>query len=634
MQLDAFLLGAFVYLTAAVISVPIATRLGLGSVLGYLIAGMLIGPSVLGLVGSEGQNVLHFAEFGVIVMLFLVGLELQPSKLWTLRKPILGLGGLQVVGTSAVLALALILAGLAWKTSLTIGLILAMSSTAIVLQSLAERGKLKTSGGQAVFSVLLFQDIAVIPILALLPLLAAGGGTPVHASSGYLADLPAWQQALIVFAAVALIVLAGRYLMRPLFRLIAMTGLREIFVALALALVVGITLLMETVGLSPALGTFLAGVLLAESEYRHELEMDLEPFKGILLAVFFIAVGAGIDFDLIASAPILIFGGMIAFLAIKLIVLYVIARFARMKPSRASLFSFSLAQGGEFAFVLISFAAGLSLLGMTEANTLIAIVALSMAAAPLLMMLDARIIQPRFESLGFKREPDKIDRTGSQAIILGHGRFGMTVGRVLAANGSKATVLDHDAEQIDALRKFGFKVFYGDATREDLLAAAGAADAQILVIAIDDREKTNQIVELARRHFPHLEIFARAFDRTHAYELLNAGVEHVYREVFDSSLAMAEDALVALGTHPYEAARALRLFRRHDEALIRRTARHAGDIDTIVDISRAAQAEIERVLSGDQGPRPELVPDRSWGTLSEVSQDPRSLTENEEKAAS
>jgi monovalent cation:proton antiporter-2 (CPA2) family protein len=633
MQLDAFLLGAFIYLAAAVISVPIATRLGLGSVLGYLIAGMLIGPSALKLVGSEGQDVLHYAEFGVIVMLFLIGLELQPSKLWTLRKPILGLGGLQVVGTAAALAFAAMAFGTGWKTGLTIGLILAMSSTAIVLQSLAERRQLKTSGGQAVFSVLLFQDIAVIPILALLPLLAMDGAAAAHGESA-LASLPAWQQALIVFAAVALIVLAGRYLMRPLFRLIAMTGLREIFVALALALVVGITLLMETVGLSPALGTFLAGVLLAESEYRHELEMDLEPFKGLLLAVFFIAVGAGIDFKLIASAPTFIIGAVIAFVAIKLAVLYAIARLARMKPPRASLFSFSLAQGGEFAFVLISFAAGLGLLAVTQANMLVAIVALSMALAPLLMMIDGRIIQPRFERLRPTREADRIEPAGSQAIILGHGRFGMTVGRVLAANGSKATVLDHDAEQIDALRRFGFKVFYGDASREDLLEAAGAADARILVIAIDDREKAMQIVETAQRSFPHLEIFARAFDRPHAYALLNAGVTHVYREVFDSSLAMAEDALVALGQHPYEAASALRLFRRHDEALVRRTAEHAGDIDTLVDISRTAQAEIERVLTGDQAPRPEFSPDRPWGTVPDAVQDPRSMTEQEEKAAS
>jgi monovalent cation:proton antiporter-2 (CPA2) family protein len=633
MQLDAFLLGAFIYLAAAVISVPIATRLGLGSVLGYLIAGMLIGPSALKLVGSEGQDVLHYAEFGVIVMLFLIGLELQPSKLWTLRKPILGLGGLQVVGTAAALAFAAMAFGTGWKTGLTIGLILAMSSTAIVLQSLAERRQLKTSGGQAVFSVLLFQDIAVIPILALLPLLAMDGAAAAHGESA-LASLPAWQQALIVFAAVALIVLAGRYLMRPLFRLIAMTGLREIFVALALALVVGITLLMETVGLSPALGTFLAGVLLAESEYRHELEMDLEPFKGLLLAVFFIAVGAGIDFKLIASAPTFIIGAVIAFVAIKLAVLYAIARLARMKPPRASLFSFSLAQGGEFAFVLISFAAGLGLLAVTQANMLVAIVALSMALAPLLMMIDGRIIQPRFERLRPTREADRIEPAGSQAIILGHGRFGMTVGRVLAANGSKATVLDHDAEQIDALRRFGFKVFYGDASREDLLEAAGAADARILVIAIDDREKAMQIVETAQRSFPHLEIFARAFDRPHAYALLNAGVTHVYREVFDSSLAMAEDALVALGQHPYEAAQALRLFRKHDEALMRRAARHAGDIDTIIDISRAAQTEIERVLSGDQAPRPEFSPDRPWGTVPDAVQDPRSMTEQEEKAAS
>jgi monovalent cation:proton antiporter-2 (CPA2) family protein len=633
MQLDVFLLGAFIYLAAAVISVPIATRLGLGSVLGYLIAGMLIGPSVLGLVGSEGQDVLHFAEFGVIVMLFLVGLELQPSKLWTLRKPILGLGGLQVVGTAAALAIAAMAFGIAWKTALAIGLILAMSSTAIVLQSLAERGKLKTSGGQAVFSVLLFQDIAVIPILALLPLLAVNGAGPAHGESA-LSALPAWQQALIVFAAVALIVLGGRYLMRPLFRLIAMTGLREIFVALALALVVGITLLMETVGLSPALGTFLAGVLLAESEYRHELEMDLDPFKGLLLAVFFITVGAGIDFALIASAPAFIIGAVIAFVLIKLAVLYAIARLARMKPPRASLFSFSLAQGGEFAFVLISFAAGLGLLAVAQANMLVAVVALSMALAPLLMMLDARIIQPRLAGSSPTREADRIDQTGSQAIILGHGRFGMTVGRVLAANGSKATVLDHDAEQIDALRRFGFKVFYGDASREDLLEAAGAADARILAIAIDDREKTMQIVAAARRYFPHLEIFARAFDRTHAYELLNAGVTHVYREVFDSSLAMAEDALVALGQHPYEAARASRLFRKHDEELMRRTARYAGDVDALVDISRRAQAEIERVLSGDQRPPAEFAPDRPWGTVPEAGQDPRSMTEQEEKAAS
>jgi monovalent cation:proton antiporter-2 (CPA2) family protein len=637
MQLDAFLLGAFIYLAAAVISVPIATRLGMGSVLGYLIAGMLIGPSALGLVGSEGQDVLHFAEFGVIVMLFLIGLELQPSKLWTLRKPILGLGGLQVVGTAAALAIASMVFGAGWKAAVTIGLILAMSSTAIVLQSLNERRLLKTSGGQAVFSVLLFQDIAVIPILALLPVLAMDGAASSHGDSA-MTSLPAWQQALVVFAAVGLIVLAGRYLMRPLFRLIAMTGLREIFVALALALVVGITLLMEMVGLSPALGTFLAGVLLAESEYRHELETDLDPFRGLLLAVFFIAVGAGIDFKLVASAPVFIIGAVLAFTAIKLVVLYAIARLARMKPPRASLFSFSLAQGGEFAFVLISFAAGLGLLAAAQANMLVAIVALSMALAPLLMMIDSRVIQPGFESLRPKREADRIEPTGSQAIILGHGRFGMTVGRVLAANGSKATVLDHDAEQIDALRRFGFKVFYGDASREDLLEAAGAADAKILVVAIDDREKILQIIETAQRSFPHLEIFARAFDRPHAYALLNAGVTHVYREVFDSSLAMAEDALVALGQHPYEAAQALRLFRKHDEALMRRTAQHAGDIDTLIDISRAAQAEIERVLSGDQAPRPQFSTDRPWGTAPEAAQqDPRSMTEQDEqqeKAAS
>ena len=604
------LLGAFIYLAAAVVAAPIATRLGLGSVLGYLVAGMVIGPSLLGLVGQEGEHVMHFAEFGVVVMLFLVGLELQPSKLWELRRPIIGLGGLQVVVTAAALGAGAMAMGFGWKAAVATGLILAMSSTAIVLQSLNERGLMKTTAGQSSFSVLLFQDIAVIPILALLPLLAAAQAHDAHDAS-LIGDLPGWAQTLAVLAAVAAVVLVGRFLTRPLFRLVAETGMREVFVGFALVLVVGIALLMQLVGLSAALGTFLAGVVLAESEYRHELEMDLEPFKGLLLAVFFIAVGAGIDFSLLFGQPLMILGLVAGFIAVKLVVLFVLGRLFGMCTPDASRFAFALAQGGEFAFVLISFAAGLALLDPAQAGLLVAVVALSMAAAPLLMIFDARVIQPRFDGEDEKRADDHIDESGTRVIIAGHGRYGMTVGRLLSASGIRAVVLDHDAEQIDALRKFGYKVYYGDASRPDLLEAAGAAEAQALVIAIDDREKALEIVETARRHFPRLRILARAFDRVHAYKLFNAGVEDVHREVFASSVDMGEQLLVRLGVHPFEARRAASRFKAHDEKLLRRAARHVDDTQRLIDLARQGSEEIERVLATDMGGTPQ-APDHGW----------------------
>jgi monovalent cation:proton antiporter-2 (CPA2) family protein len=609
MDLGTFLLGAFVYLGAAVIAAPIATRLGLGSVLGYLFAGIVIGPSVLNLTGSGGSDVMHFAEFGVIVMLFLVGLELQPSKLWELRKPILGLGGAQVVATAGVLGAAALLAGAPWKEALVAGLILAMSSTAIALQSLGERGLLKTAAGQFCFSVLLFQDISVIPILALLPLIAANGGGGHDAS--LIGALPAWVQTLAVLAAVSAIILAGRYLMRPLFRFVATSGIREIFVGLALLIVVGITLLMQLVGLSAALGTFLAGVVLAESEYRHELETDLEPFKGLLLAVFFIAVGAGIDFSLVLDRPLALVAAVAGLIVLKLAVLFALGKGFRMAWPDASRFSFSLAQGGEFAFVLISFTAGLGLLDPPFAALLVAAVAIPMALAPLLMIADDRLIQPRFAVGGAGREADTIDERDNSVIIAGHGRYGMTIGRLLAASGHKAVVLDHDAEQIDAIRKYGFKVYYGDATRADLLEAAGAREARALVIAIDDREKSLELVRLAQQQFPHLHIFARAFDRVHAYELLNLGVAHVFREVFASSVDMAEQVLVGLGTHPYEAYRAARAFKDLDEKMVRQSAQHFGDVAKRIEIARANSAEIARVLQGDRSAKSPVV-DQSW----------------------
>jgi len=610
MHSEDILLGAFIYLAAAVIAAPLAMRMGLGSVLGYLVAGMVIGPSVLGLVGEEGAHVMHFAEFGVVVMLFLVGLELQPSKLWALRRPIIGLGGMQVVFTALAVGVGALALGFGWKAAVTTGLILAMSSTAIVLQSLSERGLLKTSAGQSCFSVLLFQDIAVIPILAILPLLAAAQANDPYDRS-LIGDLPGWAQTLAVLAAVGVIVLAGRFLTRPLFRLVADTGMREVFVGLALAMVVGIALLMQLVGLSAALGTFLAGVVLAESEYRHELEMDLEPFKGLLLAVFFIAVGAGIDFSLLLGQPLQVLGLVVGFILVKLAVLFLLARLFGMNGPDSSRFSFALAQGGEFAFVLIALASGLQLIDAGQTGLLVAVVALSMAAAPLLMLFDQRVVQPRFHDDGPARASDTIDETGTRVVIAGHGRYGMTVGRLLQASGIRAVVLDHDAEQIEALRKFGFKVYYGDASRPDLLEAAGAAEAQALVIAIDDPEKALEIVETARRHFPGLRILARAFDRVHAYRLLNAGVEDVYRETFASSVDLGEKLLVRLGMHPFEAHRAARRFKSHDEEQVRRSARHVDDTQRLIDLARQGSDEIERVLAADLGDN-RKTPDHGW----------------------
>ncbi len=611
MSLNEFLLGALLYLAAAVVSAPIAKRLGLGSVLGFLAAGAIIGPSVLGLVGHEGEAVKHFAEFGVIVMLFLVGLELEPSKLWQLRKQIFGLGLMQVVGTAVVLGGASLLISAGWRESLAIGLILALSSTAIVLQTLQEKGTLKTPVGQSVFSVLLFQDISVIPMLALLPLLAVAAVPGEIHSPSLIAAYPVWAQALLTIAAVALVLVAGRYLMRPLFRIVAETGTREIFVAFALLIVVGITLLMGFVGLSAALGTFLAGVVLADSEYRHELEMDLQPFKGLLLAIFFIAVGAGIDFSLLSSAPLMLGLGLVVFMALKLATHFgLTALFGMNGPDRAR-FSFALAQGSEFGFVLITLCAGLGLLTGIMPGLLTAIIALSMAAAPLLMMLDEKLVQPRFADGDFLREDDVIAHAGVDAIIAGHGRFGMTVGRVLNAQGKRTVVLDLDSTQVDVLRKFGFKVFYGDALRLDLLESAGAREAKLMVIAIDDKEKTLDLVKLAKRNFPHLKLLVRVFDRAHALEVIREGVDQVYREVFGTSVDMARDALSALGVHPYEAQRAVTKFRAHDERFLRMSAQHAGDQKALIDLARQSRAEIEKVFAADRLGET-VVPDTAW----------------------
>ena len=561
-----FFFQAFVYLAAAVIAVPIAKRMGLGSVLGYLIAGMVIGPFGLGLIGEEGKDVLQFAEFGVVMMLFLIGLELQPALLWRLRKPILGTGGLQVAATSVLIAMVGLVLGLSWQASLAVGLTLSLSSTAIVLQTLAEKGLMKSEGGETAFSVLLFQDIAFVPMLAIFPLLAAGASA---ASEPGTDGFSAGGQTLLVLLAVIAIVLMGRYLVRPAFRIIAGTNLRELFTAAALLLVIGIALLMTQVGLSPALGAFLGGVVLANSEYRHELEVDLDPFKGLLLAVFFIAVGASVDFGLIGRDPgtiALLVGGLIV---VKALVLFLLGRLFGMGLDQNLLFTFALAQGGEFGFVLFSFAGQLQVIPADTLSLLIAVVATSMALTPILMVLNERVFQPRFGTRESAKGPaDDIDEEGT-VIIVGFGRMGSVTGRFLRANGIKPTVLEYDSDRVETLRALGLKVFYGDGSRHDLLRAAGAGSARLLIIAVDDQDRVRGILDVVKRHFPHLEVLVRVEGRPEAYELLEQEVVHVYREGVETALRMGVDALRLLGRPAHQVQRASRTFFRHDEDSVR-----------------------------------------------------------------
>ena len=620
MHAESFFFQAFVYLAAAVISVPLAKRLGLGSVLGYLIAGVVIGPFALGLVGEEGQDVLHFAEFGVVMMLFLIGLELEPSRLWRLRVSILGLGGSQVVVTTLLVTGVGLAVGQPWRVSLAVGMILALSSTAMVLQTLAEKELMRTDAGQNAFSVLLFQDIAVIPMLALLPLLAGSSSKMAGASDGanaaehgttWVAGLPPWGQALAVLGAVAAIVIAGRFLTRPIFRFIARTGLREIFTAAALLLVIGIALLMNQVGLSPALGTFLAGVVLVNSEYRHELEGNVEPFKGLLLGLFFIAVGASIDFRLITENAMGVALTVVGLVVLKLVVLLVLGRVFRMSFDQSLLFSFSLAQGGEFAFVLFSFAAQHHILGPSVSAPLVAAVAISMALTPLLLVVAEKVLLPHIGTRETaEREPDAIEEE-HPVIIAGFGRVGNIVGRLLRANGVGLTVLDADSDRVDVLRKLGLEVFYGDATRLDLLHSAGAQRAKLLVAALESPSKNRELIELAHKHFPHLRIIARAEDRADAYDLIEAGVDHVFRETLDSSLQMGIEALRQLGFRSFQAARSARKFRCHDEDALHELATMRHDRKRYINRARERIRLLEELLLSEQE-EDDLERDAAW----------------------
>ncbi|MFZ9396123.1 MAG: cation:proton antiporter [Erythrobacter sp.] len=556
-----FLLLAFILLIAGVVSVPIATRLGLGSVLGYLLAGMALSP-LLGVLGVDVVQLQHFAEFGVVMMLFIIGLELEPKRLWDMRRRLIGLGGGQVLITSILIAGISLLRGDDWRSALAIGMILALSSTAIVLQTLEEKGLLKTQGGEASFSVLLVQDVAVIPILAILPLLAIPelaaasgmGAASSHAALSLVAHLPGWLSGLVTLGSVGLVVLVGIYATRPIFRMIATSGLRELFTAAALMFVVGIALLMLLVGLSPALGAFIAGVVLANSEYRHELEADINPFKGLLLGLFFITVGASIDFALAMGQ----FGSVLFWTAVliatKAAVLFAIGKAFQLHGQDRWLFSLGLAQAGEFGFVLISFALGNAVLSPENASLLMLVVAFSMLVTPLLFILHDRVIVPRY-ALGGEREADAIEED-NDIILAGRGRVGGIVDRILDAAGYKATVIDYDSRHIELLKKFGIRSYFGDATRPDLLASAGIAKARLLIVALDEKDQIDKLVGYVAKAYPHVHIVARAIDRDHVYKLWALGCRDIIRETYDGSLRIGRSALEALG-HDRQSAQAM-----------------------------------------------------------------------------
>lgn len=611
MQHDSFFFQALVYLTAAVVSVPIAKRIGLGSVLGYLIAGVIIGPAVLGLIGEGGQDIIHFAEFGVVMMLFVIGLELEPSLLWKMRNSILGLGGMQVLVTSILVGVAALIAGVHWQASIALGLTLSLSSTAIVLQTMKEKGLMKTDSGQSSFAVLLFQDIAVIPMLAIFPLLATQAVNSYDDHQTLVGSLPGWAQTLSVLAAVASIVVGGKYLIRPVFRFIAQSRLLEIFTAAALLLVIGIAVLMTQVGLSPALGTFLAGVVLANSEYRHELISDIEPFKGLLLGLFFISVGASINFNLILESPLPIAGLVIILMVVKGLVLFSLGKFFKIGIDQNLIFSVSLAQSGEFAFVLFSFAAQNSIIETNIINIMVAVVALSMAMTPIVIVINEKLILPRFGTKEqVERESDTIEED-NPVIIAGFDKFGNIVGRLLKANGIGTTVLDFDSDRVEILRKLGLKVYYGDASRHELLHTAGAEKAKLIIIAFDNAEKNISLVATVKKHFPHLKILVRAIDRPDAYELLNTGINEVYRETIDVSLRMGIDAMRMLGVRAYRAHRAAKTFLKHDEKALRELSLMHGDKKEYLSAARQYIAELEELIQSDDTD-PELERDAGW----------------------
>ncbi|MDM0020596.1 glutathione-regulated potassium-efflux system protein KefC [Variovorax saccharolyticus] len=592
-----WLVNTLIYLGAAVLVVPLSKALGLGAIIGYLVAGIAIGPWGLGLV-TNVEDILHFAEFGVVLMLFLVGLELEPKRLWNLRRPIFGWGSAQVLGCAAVLFLVGWAAGADWRVSLVAALGLALSSTAIALQVFAERNLLLTPSGQSGFSILLFQDVAAIPILALLPLLAVGSGA-APAMTGWDRTL----EGLKIVAVIAAIVVGGRLALRPLLRWIARSNTPEIFTATSLLLVVAIAALMQFIGLSMALGAFLAGVLLAESEYRRELETDIEPFKGLLLGLFFIAVGMSIDFGVLLEHPALMALVVVAFLAVKFVVIYALAKAMQVPYQQRPVFTLLLAQGGEFAFVVFQ-AAGPNVLPPGVASFLIAAVALSMLVSPLLLVVIDKWVLPRYSA----HQPTTLEEISEQqdakVVICGFGRYGQIIGRMLTAQGVRITVLDHDPDTIEALREFGIPVFYGDATRLDLLRTAGAGTAKVLVVAVDDMEQSLQIVDLAQKHFPQAKLVVRARNVNHLYQLLDRKVEFVEREVFESSLRSARSVLEAIGWPAHEARQDAMRFRRRNIELMHETYPHyKGDRAKLIAVAKKGRQQFQEQMAREREER-------------------------------
>ena len=578
-----FLQGSVIFLSAAVIAVPIAQRAGLGSVLGYLLAGVAIGPWGFGLI-SDVEAILHFSEFGVVLLLFLIGLELNPKKLWQMRGPILGLGGAQVIlSTLFIMGIASLFVD-SWQVSLVIGMGLALSSTAIALKVIEERGLAGKEAGDSGFAVLLFQDIAVIPMLAILPLLAgsSGGG---------------WHDAAWMIAGVTGLFIGGHYLVRPLFRYVVMSGVRELFTVAALLLVIGIAVLMQKIGLSMALGTFLAGVLLAESEYRHELEIAIEPFKGLLLGLFFISVGMAVNLGLLALAPFEVLIAVAGLVVAKGLILYYLARAFSIGPKARSRMAMILSQGGEFAFVIFTAASTQGILTAEQASFLLVVVSLSMVTTPLMLKLQDKFFAKQLNQISedSSMPSDVIDRS-PRVIIAGFGRFGQIIGRLMYANKIRITVLESDASQIHLLRKFGYKVFYGDATQLDLLRAAGADKAEAMVICTDSPDEIMKIVDLCRHHFPRLKLLARARSRVEAYQLMNHGVDNYSHETFLGALDLGRQTLTELGMHPYKAKRAEAHFRKLDNAMLKELLPQHSEDKELASRAKEARKELEEIF--------------------------------------
>lgn len=610
---SAFLQDALIYLACAIVFVPIAKKLGLGSVLGYLLGGIIIGPFFLGFVGEEGKDIMHFAEFGVVMMLFLAGLELEPATFWRMRRLILGAGFLQTGAIIVACFCLFLLLGFNWQASLAIGLALSMSSTAIIMQTFREKGLTKTQSARSALAVSLFQDVSVIPILALLPLLAVT--TLVKPSAGpapLIEGMPGWAQTLTLLVAANAVLLAGHFLFVPFLRFIARIRLRELFTAAALFIVIGTAYLMIRVGFSPALGAFLAGVVLATSEFRHELESDIEPFKGVLLGLFFIAVGASVNFNLIMNNPVMILGLVFGVIAIKAVITGLTGKLFGLSFDQNMLFTVTLSQVGEFAFVLFAFIHQLHILSGPWTDIMMGVTATSMALTPLLLLINERLILPHFGTKEFVETKSPEDISGGNAVIIaGFGHFGSTIGRFLRANGITATILDNDSDRVEILRKMGFTVFYGDATRLDILKSAGADEAKVLIAAIDSPEINLELIDRVRKEFPKLEVMVRAKSRLDAYELLDAGMENIYRESLDTSIRLGVDVLIKLGFRRYSATRAGQNFFRYDEAALFTLASHRHDQEAYLFHTRKQIALQEQLLANDREVFPN-VHDDAW----------------------